>query len=272
MNKLYNFMKISEMPKYGREFLESKLDECLPLLTEDDCQSLVTSYWCNAMHFDVLVNRRGHKIRNGTLDLELTPEVLNTAVDAGPEIEKIKAMLRQRRQDVQNNGHSRVLERSFLERNCRRRFWNYQLPCRALAELGWLTEDLAQTAMERFSGYMVQRLKMKTNMMVSTIQRWTYDWPHLTSLLASHGGELPEKETTLLPDYVISAWKEGRQEYDFTMMDADEKNQLVLHITGEPLPNLVWQVIADYTSWHRAPEVLSLSRGNSMKSRGSRRS
>lgn len=53
ISKLYNYMKISEMDKYGIIVFETVFIKYLPFLCESDLSTLVTSYWCNDSHFEV---------------------------------------------------------------------------------------------------------------------------------------------------------------------------------------------------------------------------
>merc|ERR1719361_142928 len=61
--KLYNYMKISEMSKYGINVFDTTFSSYLPFLTEGDLFRLASSYWCNGAHFNVMTAHRGHRIK-----------------------------------------------------------------------------------------------------------------------------------------------------------------------------------------------------------------
>ena len=53
MGRIYNYMKISEMSRYGIRVFKNVMDEYLMCLTEKEFITLAASYWCNAEHFEV---------------------------------------------------------------------------------------------------------------------------------------------------------------------------------------------------------------------------
>ncbi|ETO21355.1 hypothetical protein RFI_15850 [Reticulomyxa filosa] len=161
LSRLYNYMKISEMDRYGITVFQSVLESYLPVLTEMDIITLVTSYWCSGSHFAVcaknlrvvqLNNRlccvcRGKLIKDGeVLKLEVSNSLLDAAINGGSGVTKMKEMLKQRRID---NSHMPTVtwieqNKDFFIRNCQQRFWNHEVLVKAFLESGWLSTDLAQ--------------------------------------------------------------------------------------------------------------------------------
>jgi len=140
LNKLLNFMKIADMDKYGIKIFEAVLDKNMGLLSEKDFVHLISSYWCNVQHLRTMIKRRGLQIKESTLKLEMTQQLLHVVVDCGPNIKKMKFMLEQRRRDLGYNKTEIVkAEKNFLSRYCRQRFWNYDIPIQALHQNRWLT-------------------------------------------------------------------------------------------------------------------------------------
>ena len=203
LSKLYNYMKIAEMPKYGTSVFETTFSAYLPYLTEADLFKLSTSYWCNGEHFNCMVSHRGDIIKSNTpkpimdymynleadddddddidinnnnnddkyktrLDLEITDELLDTAMQSGASVDKIEAMLLQKRIDdgiklrfkINNNNTDNISskcqfyqtrkEKDFYLRNLKHRFWNHEVLVRVFIQNGWLTPDLADKAMKTF--------------------------------------------------------------------------------------------------------------------------
>jgi len=160
LSRLYNYMKISEMGKYGITVFQKILETYLPLLTETDIFTLVTSYWCNGTHFRCLINYRGKMIRNKkVLKLYITDELLDAAITGGCNAEKIKEMLKQRRKDHDNLSLLACTQQDqdFFVRNCKYRFWNHEILIRAFLENGWLDAELGQIALDRFANCIYDR-------------------------------------------------------------------------------------------------------------------
>lgn len=159
LNKLYNYMKISEMDQYGISIFEKIFLKYLTILDESNIYTLVTSYWCNALHFDCIIKYRGCKLSNNThLKLEITDDLLDTSMQSGASVDKIQSMLLQRR--IDNNYNIKLLlklEKNFFIRNCRLRFWNHEVLVRAFIQNGWLTKDLAQIGLNKFAVHVYDR-------------------------------------------------------------------------------------------------------------------
>jgi len=222
LSKLYNYMKISEMSKYGIRVFEMTFSSYLPFLTEADLFRLATSYWCNGAHFNCMTAHRGDRIkapsagtssssgsvsmtaaatssiaarvqsaasnlfgdstmtervapasRRNVLELRITDELLDAAMQSGASVDKIEAMLLQKRADEgisaqwikgasrrgqrwrsRKDGKLWFLqtkeERAFYLRNLKHRFWNHEVLVRVFIQNGWLTPDLAEYAMKTF--------------------------------------------------------------------------------------------------------------------------
>jgi len=227
LSKLYNYMKISEMSKYGIQVFEMTFSSYLPFLSEADLFRLATSYWCNGAHFNCMTAHRGDRIKNtpngsgahsngnvatsfvssvasiarvsmfgdggsaegneaqrarkeSVLCLEITDELLDAAMQSGASVDKIEAMLLQKREDdglaasMMPNGNLAASsrrgrpqrwrcrkdgklwffqtkeERAFYLRNLKHRFWNHEVLVRVFIQNGWLTPDLAEYAMKTF--------------------------------------------------------------------------------------------------------------------------
>merc|ERR1711997_960558 len=74
LSKLYNYMKISEMSKYGISVFQMTFSSYLPYLNESDLEKLATSYWCNGQHFNCMISHRGDIIKsNNDLSSNISP-------------------------------------------------------------------------------------------------------------------------------------------------------------------------------------------------------
>jgi hypothetical protein len=154
LNKLYNYMKISEMDKYGISVFETVVAQYLRHLDETDFQTLVTSYWCNEAHFQCLIRYRGTEIAHRRLlQLQITDSLMDHAMQGGASVGKIQSMLRQRRIDTRCLRLSLKHERDFFMRNCRLRFWNHEVLVRAYIQNNWLTPALAQIGINKFAAH-----------------------------------------------------------------------------------------------------------------------
>jgi len=237
LNKLFNAMKIAEMPKYGISFFEKTLEKNQSFLTERDFIELASSYWCRKEHLNVMVKLRGTPILDGRLKLVISQQLLSMVVDSGSGISKIRSMLEQRRRDL-NYDHEKIqdLEREFFNRNCRRRWWNHELPIRAFAESGWLTEEYAKLGLQRFSSFMIARCRAHQKHLVNA------KWENLTELLSSHGATF-QTFPTCLPDRIQEAYERGVCTYEFCSLSITEKNNLLHNILKLKLPEEIWSEI-----------------------------
>lgn len=237
MNKLYNAMKIAEMPKYGIDFFEKTLGEHQARLTERDFIELTSSYWCRQEHLKAMVKRRGTRIANGRLKLCISQDILSMVVDSGSGVGKIICMLEQRRKDLEYDPKQITkLERDFFIRNCRRRWWNHELPIRAFAISGWLTVEYAQLGLERFAKFMIVRAKKNQSHSIHL------KWENLTELLASHGATF-KKIPVCLSRRIQLAYKRGVNTYEFTSKSVTEKNDILHNILNIKLPEEIWSTI-----------------------------
>lgn len=206
LSKLYNYMKISEMSKYGIRVFEMTFSSYLPYLSEADLTRLATSYWCNGQHFNCMAAHRGDRIKstvahsvtatsaaqsqfnslfrqqmrglrgqemgdgdNPVLTLRITSELLDAAMQSGASVDKIEAMLLQKRRDEgvplvtavgsglwksKDRGRQRFYqtkyEKDFYLRNLKHRFWNHEVLVRVFIQNGWLTPNLADYAVKTF--------------------------------------------------------------------------------------------------------------------------
>ena len=151
LSTLYNYMKISEMDRYGIEIFDKGLRSVLDELTESDFQSLATSYWCNGIHFECMIKYRGTKISNNEkLQLPISSTLMDQAVTGGASVNKIKSLLLQKRKDTKNLKLSLKQELEFFRRNCHIRFWNHEVLVRSFLENGWLTPEIAQIGLNKF--------------------------------------------------------------------------------------------------------------------------
>jgi len=219
LSKLYNYMKISEMSKYGIRVFEMTFSSYLPYLSEADLTRLATSYWCNGQHFNCMAAHRGDRIKSTigighsvtatsismaqsqfnslfrqqmrglrgqemgdgpVLTLRITSELLDAAMQSGASVDKIEAMLLQKRRDegvplvtqrpfkgshspslmwgssakAHNRGRQRFYqtkyEKDFYLRNLKHRFWNHEVLVRVFIQNGWLTPNLADYAVKTF--------------------------------------------------------------------------------------------------------------------------
>jgi len=157
MDRLFNYMKISEMSRYGSPVFNAALDQYMHVLSEADFETLVTSYWCCEQHFISIIRRRGQHIKGGSLRMRITHSLLSRAIDGG-NVDKLKAMFLCREHDVGNPYIFEKQKRNFLLRDCRR-FWDHELPLKAYAEVGWLTPAFATIGLKKFSKYMHTRIK-----------------------------------------------------------------------------------------------------------------
>jgi len=214
LSKLYNYMKISEMSKYGIRVFEMTFSSYLPYLSEADLTRLATSYWCNGQHFNCMAAHRGDRIKNTpsathspspsiaqsqfnsifgqslralrgkgdhdddkqVLALRITSELLDAAMQSGASVDKIEAMLLQKRRDEgiplalnqrssmspstlwnvksKDKGRQRFYqtkyEKDFYLRNLKHRFWNHEVLVRVFIQNGWMTPNLADYAVKTF--------------------------------------------------------------------------------------------------------------------------
>jgi len=174
LSKLFNFMKISEMNKYGIRVFQVTFTSFLPYLTEGDLFRLATSYWCNGEHFRVMTAHRGDRIKDAVLSLSVTEDLLDAAMQSGASVDKIEAMLLQKREDEavtvpsrwRRNGKVAFFqtkgERSFYRRNLKHRFWSHEVLVRVFVRNGWLTPDLADFAMKTFVATIYHRVLQST--------------------------------------------------------------------------------------------------------------
>ena len=219
LSKLYNYMKISEMSKYGISVFEMTFSSYLPYLNESHLTKLATSYWCNGQHFKCMISHRGDRIKpvidneeasewfssftsssrnskqlkqtNGRLQLKITSDLLDAAMQSGASVDKIEAMLIQKRMDcgmldskyqantAQQIKHRKFKrfyqtseERNFYLRNLKHRFWNHEVLVRVFIQNGWLSSKLSQVAMKTFINTIYHRVlqskaSMKRNKNVS---------------------------------------------------------------------------------------------------------
>jgi len=206
LSKLYNYMKISEMSTYGIRVFEMTFSSYLPYLSEDDLLHLATSYWCNGQHFNCMAAHRGDRIKSSTpaqspawrrgadydepevLALRITSELLDAAMQSGASVDKIDAMLVQKRRDEgvplvpqrsspsmlswksKDKGRRRFYqtkyERDFYLRNLKHRFWNHEVLVRVFVQNGWMTSSLADYAIKTFVKSIYRRVlqsKAKTS-------------------------------------------------------------------------------------------------------------
>eukprot|EP00488_Nonionellina_sp_1-RS-2012_P002782 TRINITY_DN561_c0_g1_i1.p1 TRINITY_DN561_c0_g1~~TRINITY_DN561_c0_g1_i1.p1 ORF type:complete len:249 (-),score=75.19 TRINITY_DN561_c0_g1_i1:230-976(-) len=85
------------------------------------------------------------------LRLRITDSLLDCAMQSGACVDKIDAMLKQRRMD--ENIELFCLpkyERNFYLRNLHHRLWNHEVLVRTFIQNGWLTSNLAHDAMKSF--------------------------------------------------------------------------------------------------------------------------
>eukprot|EP01084_Bolivina_argentea_P003346 6272_1 len=171
LSKLYNYMKISEMSKYGISVFEVTFASYLSYLTEYDIIKLATSYWCNGQHFNCIISHRGDAIRSNSiledahhtpaiLQLEITSELLDASIDSGASADKIGAMLLQKRIDdgvkIRKSKCGNTLfcsmkyERDFYLNNLKHKFWNHEVLLHVFIKNGWLTPDVATPALSAF--------------------------------------------------------------------------------------------------------------------------
>lgn len=205
LSKLYNYMKISEMSKYGISVFEVTFSSYLPYLTESDIYKLATSYWCNGEHFERMIAHRGDRLKctpscmviqeeqeeqdvainaydydertnqhhctkhGPRLQLKINEDLLDAAMQSGACVDKIESMLLQKRVDegveiavncnkAQQHSSSykakkfyhTASESNFYLRNLKHRFWNHEVLVRVFIQNGWLTPNLAETAMKTF--------------------------------------------------------------------------------------------------------------------------
>jgi len=204
LSKLYNYMKISEMSKYGISVFKMTFTSYLPYLTESDLNKLATSYWCNGQHFKCMIAHRGDLIKtnpmrqqrimsifdddeqdinndndtnnkSSRLQLKISSDLLDAAMQSGASVDKIEAMLLQKRIDeginnkklmkkhTNNNNQNQKYhkdgkplfyqtkyEKNFYLRNLKHRFWNHEVLVRVFIQNGWLTSNLADIAMKTF--------------------------------------------------------------------------------------------------------------------------
>ena len=221
LSKLYNYMKISEMSKYGISVFEMTFSSYLPYLNESHLIKLATSYWCNGQHFKCMISHRGDRIKplipneesnewfssfcnqkhqisqqnNGRLQLKITSDLLDAAMQSGASVDKIEAMLLQKRMDNGMCGHHHhqksengkckqqqqqisnkcrsskkkfyqtTDERNFYLRNLKHRFWNHEVLVRVFIQNGWLSSKLAEVALKTFINTIYHRvLQSKASM------------------------------------------------------------------------------------------------------------
>jgi len=238
--KLYNYMKISEMSKYGINVFDTTFSSYLPFLSEADLFRLASSYWCNGAHFNVMTAHRGHRIkpsphsaassaalttttstgfmasvssnltsmfgddgrvaRGSVLTLEITDELLDAAMQSGASVDKIEAMLLQKRRDEgtqrergRRSGLSQKRkrfyqtkrERAFYLRNLKHRFWNHEVLVRVFVHNHWMTADLAAYAMKTFVKTIYHRVLQSKAVRTSQLRM---DEPFLRAFFADHFG------------------------------------------------------------------------------------
>eukprot|EP00494_Astrolonche_serrata_P031711 UN31980 len=229
-------MKISEMPNYDISIFERFLDVNLKYLSEKDFVTLVGSYWCTSAHFESMVNRRGSEIEKGkVLELNITQDILNLTVEAGPNVDKLKSMLKQRRKDVNNQNKSRELDFQFFHRNWPRKFISYEAPIRAFAENGWLSKSLAKIGLSRFAMFINDKSSRNVKSTSSTNRKWC----NLIELLSSNGATINEEE---LPLMVRESYIRGCMTFKFKTMSTAEKNDN----TEIRLCSDIWRTLCDF--------------------------
>merc|ERR1712130_462023 len=135
----------------------------------------------NGPHFKCMINHRGDRIKSNNnnnhhvLKLQITADLLDTAMQSGASADKIEAMLIQKRSDdgvnikqlKQKNTmfHHTKYERDFNLRNLKHRFWNHEVLVRVFIQNGWLTSNLAHIALKTFIKTIYHRvLKSKSAM------------------------------------------------------------------------------------------------------------
>lgn len=250
MDRLFNYMKISEMSRYGSPVFSAALDQYMSVLSEADFETLVTSYWCCKQHFISIIRRRGQHIKGGALRLRITQSLLSQAIDGG-NVDKIKAMFLCREHDVGNAFIFEKQKRTFLLRDCRR-FWDHELPLKAYAEVGWLTPAFATIGLARFSKYMRTRItpdqqrpwiRMQgcSNGSPSMLQKWA----NLVELLASMGACVPPVfNESNIPLSVMRAFIAGHNTRLFKLLPSGEKNGILFTSVGFELPEDLWEMLA----------------------------
>jgi len=250
MDRLFNYMKISEMSRYGSPVFNAALDQYMHVLSEADFETLVTSYWCCKQHFISIIRRRGQHIKGGTLRLRITHSLLSQAIDGG-NVDKIKAMFLCRERDVGNPYIFEKQKRNFLLRDCRR-FWDHELPLKAYAEVGWLTPAFATIGLKKFSKYMHTRIKPNqqrpwirmhdcSHGSYTLIQKWS----NLVELLASMGACLPSVfNNSKIPESVRRAYSAGHNTRLFKLLPSCDKNGILFTSIGFQLPEELWEMLA----------------------------
>jgi len=242
LNKLFNYMKIAEMEKYGIQFFENMLHMKKHELDELDFVHLAASYWCNVDHFRCLISKRGMVIKQSTLQLKITKQLLNLVVDSGANLDKIKIMLKQRRKDLNYDWKKiQELEKEFFCGNCRRKFWNYELPIRAFYENGWLSREYAQIGLNRFTQYMFDRIQSCTD----TPQTKT-KWANLTEVLTISGASLKSTKLSKLPIIVCLHYSRGINSYKFKKKSTSDKNEMLYSCIEIKLPADLWNGILSF--------------------------
>jgi len=115
--------------------------------------------------------------------LNITSELLDAAMQSGASVDKIEAMLLQKRIDkkmhARKNSDSKCKstrnsplkfsqtseERSFYLRNLKHRFWNHEVLVRVFIQNGWMNAKLADVALKTFINTIYHRvLQSKASM------------------------------------------------------------------------------------------------------------
>lgn len=235
--KMYNYMKIAQMPQYGMTTFQKQFHALRSQITETHILTMITSYWCDRSHLEFFINHRGLQIKGGTLRLVISLQLLNRTVDCGPSFNKMELMLQTRRKDLKECPDAiHQGEREFFKRNCCSRIGNFEVPVRIFQRNGWLTPQLAQIAWNKFVPFM--RKRMKTYRILSTCKKKHFKWSELAEVLSTHGADMGDDDSNLPPE-IIQSFLRGENTRVFQLLPQIERKALAC----VNLPAAIWNTI-----------------------------
>lgn len=237
MNKLINFMKISQMQKYGMPIFETMFIRYLPYLAEHEISTLARSYWCYSGHIKVFIKHRGFTAhRNAPLkfqiDMSLIEETLMSKTNDFESASKLSVLLEQMKEDhdpLYENIENILLEKS------RGHFVSLENIIITMCYRKHLTQKIANLLLQHLS-----EVFSKTYIGSKKINRLAT----LVYVLASHGA-IAHKMWIQKNDFIHDTYLYGKKDYNFSNKTVSAKNQILFGSDNGFCKN-IWHTIDSY--------------------------